>query len=134
MQRFKLDKIFLLFFFCLKSLARASSQFERADVADSFSCREDMAPNSLSERVITKGKNGKAKKKSFCMSNEQTPSRPQLAASKSFPAMELVKEKKVSQVAPKDSLVLLLFIFLLLNCCFSLGRGDFSSLFIGLIF
>ncbi|KAM3835795.1 zinc finger B-box domain-containing protein 1 [Vipera latastei] len=84
---------------------RASSQFERADVADSFSCREGMAPNSLSERVITKGKNGKAKKKSFCMSNEQTPSRPQLAASKSFPAMELVKEKKVSQVAPKDSLL-----------------------------
>ncbi|XP_015677646.2 zinc finger B-box domain-containing protein 1 [Protobothrops mucrosquamatus] len=94
------------------SKTRASPQFERADVADSCSCREDITPNSLSERAITKGKNSKIKKKSFCMSNEQTPSRPQLAASKSFSAMELVKEKKESQgmhdaspVAPKDSLL-----------------------------
>ncbi|XP_026524116.1 zinc finger B-box domain-containing protein 1 [Notechis scutatus] len=76
---------------------RISSQFERADVASSCSCREEMTPNSLSERPITKDKSGKIKKKSFCISNEQTPSPPQLAASKSFPAMELVKENKVSQ-------------------------------------
>ncbi|XP_060539089.1 zinc finger B-box domain-containing protein 1 isoform X2 [Pantherophis guttatus] len=76
---------------------RTSSQFERADVAGSCSCREEMTPNSLSERAITKDKSGKIKKKSFCMSNEQTPSPPQLAASKSFPAMELVKENNVSQ-------------------------------------
>ncbi|XP_058045015.1 zinc finger B-box domain-containing protein 1 [Ahaetulla prasina] len=72
---------------------RTSSQFERADVAGSCSCREEMTPNSLSERAITKDKSGKIKKKSFCMSNEQTPS----PASKSFPAMELVKENNVSQ-------------------------------------
>ncbi|XP_026561482.1 zinc finger B-box domain-containing protein 1 [Pseudonaja textilis] len=76
---------------------RISSQFERADVASSCSCREETTPNSLSERPITKDKSGKIKKKSFCISNEQTPSPPQLAASKSFPAMELVKENKVSQ-------------------------------------
>ncbi|XP_013929374.1 PREDICTED: zinc finger B-box domain-containing protein 1 [Thamnophis sirtalis] len=76
---------------------RTSSQFERADVAGSCSCREEMTPNSLSERAITKDESGKIKKKSFCMSNEQTPSPPQLDASKSFPAMELVKENNVSQ-------------------------------------
>ncbi|XP_070609682.1 zinc finger B-box domain-containing protein 1 isoform X1 [Erythrolamprus reginae] len=76
---------------------RTSSHFERADVSGSCSSREEMTPNSLSERAITKDTSGKMKNKSFCMSNEQTPCPPQLPASKSFPATELVKENKVPQ-------------------------------------
>ncbi|XP_063162554.1 zinc finger B-box domain-containing protein 1 [Candoia aspera] len=93
--------------------ARTSSQSERADVAGGCSCAEEMAPSSLSERAITKDKSGKTKKKSSCMSNEQTSSPPKLAASKPFPIMKLVKESKMSQVlhdaspvTPKDSLLL----------------------------
>ncbi|XP_025025943.1 zinc finger B-box domain-containing protein 1 [Python bivittatus] len=93
---------------------RTPSQSEKADVAGGCSCAEEMAPSSLSERAITKDKCGKTKKKSCCMSNEQTSSPPKWAASKPFPVMELVKESKVSQdmhdaspVTPKDSLVAL---------------------------
>lgn len=98
-----------------------------------------MPPNSLSERAITKDKSGKIKKKSFCMSNEQTPSPPQLAASKSFPAMELVKENNVSQgvhdaspVIPEYSLVLLLLLHITTTAV--LAWEGFVSLFIELFF
>lgn len=135
-QRFKLTRSF----FPLNSLARTSSQFERADVAGSCSCREEMTPNSLSERAITKYKSGKIKKKSFCPSNEQTPSPPQLAASKSFPGMELVKENNVCQgvydaspVIPEYSLVLLLLLHIIITIAV-LAWERFVSLFIELYF
>ncbi|KAM6441970.1 zinc finger B-box domain-containing protein 1 [Liasis olivaceus] len=93
--------------------ARTPSQSEKAAVAGGSSCAEEMAPSSLFERAITKDKCGKTKKKSCCMSNEQTSGPPKWAASKPFPVMELVKESKVSQdmhdaspVTPKDSLLL----------------------------
>ncbi|XP_060623560.2 zinc finger B-box domain-containing protein 1 [Anolis sagrei] len=70
------------------------SRFERTEDACGCSGAEEMLPSTPLKRAITKEKCAKKKKRSSCMSSEQTFSPLKLAPAESFAAVELPKDCK----------------------------------------